>query len=222
MRRVALVLGLAALAAGALAWVVPYLTRDRDYAAVTPQPDPLVRQSTIALPGGAQACMDRAVVDPRSEQARIRVGTFGSPGVPLELTVRGAGYRASARVPGGYADSAPLSVPVQPPARPVEATICIRNLSERRVALYASDDRTNSRSRVRVDGRPVPEDFVVTFYERRPASIADRLPTAFERASAFRPLVAPWILWAVLGLFAVGMPLGILWALVDALPRDRR
>lgn len=221
MRRLALVIGLVLLGAGAAVWALPYLTRERDYAAVTPQPDPLVRQSTIALPGGARACMDGAVLDARSEQARIRVGTFGRPGAPLELTLRGAGYDASARVPAGYPDSALLRIGVRPPVGAVEASICVRNLGSRRIALYASDDRTSSRSRVHVDGRPVPKHFVVVFYERRPASILERLPTALDRASAFRPLVSPWVLWPLLVLFAVGTPLGILWALFDALPSDR-
>jgi hypothetical protein len=214
MRRLALILGLALLVGAAVAWGVPFLTDDREYVAVTPQPDPLFTVDLLPLRGGQQACMDRVVLDPLSEQARFRVGTFRGPPVPLELTVTGESYRTEALVPADYADSEVLKVPIPAPEREVEVTICIRNAGTRRVALYASGDRTNSRSQVRVDGRPVAPDFGIVYFEQRPVSIAERLPVALERASTFRPLVSPLLYWVLLGLFAIGAPIAVLatWA----------
>jgi hypothetical protein len=221
MRRAALALGLALLLAAAAIWGAPYLTRERDYVATTPQPDPLFRVATIALDPGQQACMDRAVVDQYSEQARLRVGTFGRRAEPLELSLSGAGYRASYRVPATYADSQPFEVAMRPPAGPLETTICLRNVGERQIALYASDDRTNSRSQVRVDGRRVRPDFGIIFTERRPVSIADRLPVGLQRASAFRFFgVSPVTLWPLLILFVVGVPLAVLLTYVRSLEDD--
>jgi hypothetical protein len=217
MRRLALVLGLVLLVAAGFALGVPYLTDDRDYVAVTPQPDPLFEVALLPLRGGQVACMDDAVLDPRSEQARFRVGTFYRPPVPLELTIRGGRYTEHVSIPADYEDSQVIRVPVRPPAEETAVSICIRNLGDRRVALYASGDRTNSRSEVLVDGQPVVPDFGIVFYEQRPASILDRLPASVERATVFRGPLTDGVLWVLLVLFAVGTPLGVLLALVWAL-----
>jgi hypothetical protein len=221
MRRAALAFGLVLLLAAAAVWGLPYLARDREYYATTPQPDPLFTVATIPLRPGQRACMDRAVVDQYSEQARLLVGTYRRPAEPLELSLDGSGYRAAARVPATYTDSRPFHVAVRPPAHPVEVTICIRNAGARRVALYASNDRTKSRSQVRVDGRTVAPDFDIVFTERRPVSILDRLPVGLERASAFRFFgVSPATLWPLLILFVVGVPLAVLLTFARALADD--
>ena len=220
MPRLALVVGLVALAAAAVAWGVPYLTGDRDYVAVTPQPDPLYEVALVPLRSGQVACMDDAVVDPRSEQARFRVGTFEGPPVPLELTLAGGAYTEHVDVPAEYRDSEVIRVPVDPPREETAVSVCIRNAGDRRVALYASADRTNSRSQVRVDGRPVVPDFGIVFYEREPASILDRLPTSVERATVFRGPLSEDLLWVVLLLFAIGTPLGVMVALALSLRGD--
>jgi hypothetical protein len=216
MRRAVLAVGLALLVAAALVWAVPYLTRDREYAAVTPQPDPLFVQSSIPLGGGEQACAEGIVLDPYSGVAHMRLATPGPRPMPLVLTL---GYGATARIPPAYADHELVSVPVQAPPEAAETTICIRNLGPARVELAASDDRTNARRRVEVDGQPVPQNFVIVFSEREPRTIAERLPVSLQRASAFRPLISPALLWPLLALFVIGVPLGILaafaWALRD-------
>ncbi len=218
MRRLALGTGLVLLVAAAAFWGVSYLTRDRDYFATTPQPDPLFTVATVPLRGGQQACLDRAVVDHYSGRARLMVGTFRHAAVPLVLSLSGAGYRSTTRVPGTYADSRPFEVAVRPPARPLEVTICVRNAGTRRIALYASDDRTKSRSQDRVDGRKVSPDFDVTFTERRPVSILQRLPVSLQRASAFRFFgVSPALLWTLLSLFVVGVPSAVLLTFVRSL-----
>jgi hypothetical protein len=217
MRRLALVLGLVLLVGAGLAWGVPYLTDERDYAAVTPQPDPLFEVALLPLRGGQVACMDDAVLDPRSEQARFRVGTYFRPPVPLELTIAGGSYTERVAVPADYRDSEVIRVRIDPPAEAVAASICIRNLGGRRVALYASADRTNSRSTVFVDGRRVVPDFGIVFYEREPASILERLPTSVERATVLRGPLTPGLLWVMLGLLVIGVPVGVLLAFARSL-----
>jgi len=219
MRRLALGTGLALLAAAAVIWGLPYLAHERDYYATTPQPKPLVTATTVQLNPGQRSCLDRAVVDQYSEQARLLVYLAGQPPVPLELSLTGRGYRAAARVPATYTDSSPIQVAVRPPARPVEVTICVRNAGTRSIALFASNDRTKSRSRNRVDGRLVEANFDVVFTERAPVSIATRLPASLQRASAFRLFgVAPVTLWPLLILFAVGVPLAVLLTFVRTVP----
>jgi hypothetical protein len=209
MRRPVLALGLALLVVAALVWAMPYLTRDREYAAVTPQPDPLFVQSDIALAGGEQVCTDGAVLDPYSEVAHVRPSTPGAAAVPLELTL---GYGASARIPAAYADHELVSVPVQAPPEATATTMCVRNLGRAEVELAASNDRTIARRPTEVDGKAVPENFVIVFSERRPRSIGERLPVSLQRASAFRPVISPALLWPLLALFVIGVPLGVLGA----------
>jgi hypothetical protein len=198
-------LGLALFAVATLVWAVTYLTREQEYTAATPQPEPIFSETVLPLPGGGEACVEGAVVDPQSEVARLRVARGGP--VPLELTLSGAGYDASAWV---TADG-PVSVPLRPPREPVGTTICVRNLGDREVQLAASDDRTNARRRVTVNGQQYPQNFVLTFAEREPRSLANGLPTSVDRASAFRP-VPPALLWSLLALFVFGVPLGVLYA----------
>jgi hypothetical protein len=220
MRSAALALGLVALLAAGLAWGVPYLTGERDYVAVTPQPDPLFTVSLIPLRGGQVACMDDAVLDKRSEEARFKVGTYYRPPVPLELTITGGAYSEHVPVPATYRDSEVIRVPIPPPAEETAVSICIRNLGERRVALYGAADRTNSGSQVFVDGRPVVPDFGIVFYEREPVSILDRLPASIERATVFRGPLTSDLLWIAVVLVVVGTPLGVLLALALAVRED--
>jgi hypothetical protein len=221
MRRAALALGLVLLLVAAAVWGLPYLTRGRDYFATTPQPDPLFSVATIVLRPGQRACMDEAVLDRYSEQAHLEVGTYYRPAQPLALSLSGAGYHAAYRVPPTYADSRPFAVPVRPPAGPLAVTICLRNAGTRRIALYASNDRTMSRSQVRVDGRKVGANFDIFFTERRPVSIADRLSVSFHRASAFRFFgVSPVTLWPLLIVFVIGVPLAVLLTFVRSLAGD--
>jgi hypothetical protein len=216
MRRVVFVLGLALLVAAALVWAVPYLTREREYAAATPQPDPLFVTASIALEGGEQACTEDVVLDPYSEVAHVRPSTPGARAVPLELTF---GYGATARIPATYADHAVVSVPVQAPPEAKETTVCVRNLGQAEVQLAASNDRTNARRPTEAGGEPVAENFVIVFSERELRSVGERLPVSLRRASAFRPLISPALLWPLLVLFVVGVPLGVLtayaWAASD-------
>jgi hypothetical protein len=202
-------LGLVLFVAAALVWAVPFLTREQEYRAVTPQPEPLFTTATLPLPGGGQACMEGAVVDPLSQVARIRVAA-GRP-VPLELTLGGSGYDVAPT----YRVGEPISVPVEPPVEAVATTICVRNLGEQGVELAAADDRTNARHPVTVDGQRFPQNFVIVFAEREPRSLADGLPTSLERAGAFRPVSAA-LLWPLLALFVVGVPLGVLYALASS------
>jgi hypothetical protein len=170
--------------------------------------------------------MDDAVLDTRSEEARFRVGTYFGPPVPLDLTIAGGAYTEHREVPATYRDSEVIRVPIEPPARETAVSICIRNRGDRRVALYGAADRTNSRSQVRVDGRPVTPDFGIVFYEREPASILERMPTALQRATVFRGPLTADLLWVAIVLIVVGTPLGVLlalyWSLSESPERSPR
>jgi hypothetical protein len=221
MRRAALVGGLLVFVLGALVFARPFLTRDRDLLTSTPQPSPLTALAVVEVPGGAEACLDLATMDERSNQARFVVGSYHRRRPPLRLTIRGRGYRDSERIASGprrdssRRDRELLSVPVDAPDSAMLVTVCIRNGGRHRIALSASNDRTLSRSRTNVDGAPVVANFVLQFAEREPGSMLGHLAVILRRLTIFRP-VDTWLLWPLAILFAVGLPVGVMFAFVRA------
>ena len=218
MRKAALLGGLLVLALGFAVLVIPFLMRDRDMLATTPQPPARTAVSLVELRSGQRACLDKAVMDERSERARITVGTYGRAASPLELTISGPGLREVERIPPTYRDNLTLTVPVDPPDEAVAATICVRNEGDRKVALYGGADRT-SRSTTRVDGKPVAPNFTILFAEAGRHTLLERLPLAVERMQVFRP-DAPWLAWLAAVLFVIGMPLAVVWAFAAAAHAD--
>ena len=221
MRRAAVIVAVVAIVAGLAVAAPGYLTRKRDYVAVTPQApsvnDPLV----VGLPGQGRACMDRVALDTHSEQARLQVSTPGRRAMPLQLTVTGPGYRTQGRVPARYGDGQWVEVAVTPPRRSLVATVCVRNLGPDPIDLAEVGDRARSRSNVTINGISSPAGIVLTFYERRPTSILSRLPVSLQRMDVLRPgVVAPATLWPLLVLFVAGVPAVAVWAFARALRAD--
>jgi hypothetical protein len=210
----ALLAGLVVLGAGAAHWWVPWLTRDRDFAASVPQPPPLFNLPFIGLDARERACFPDAVMDSHSETARFRVHLGRRPAQPLTLTLGGPGYRTVRRIPATYANDATIGVPVRPPARDVAVRVCLSNDGRRRIALFGSDDQTKAPYSTRVGGRLVKANPQFAFYERRRVSIADRTGVVMARVRIFRPsIVGPWLVWPLVMLVAIGAPAGVLWAL---------
>jgi hypothetical protein len=217
MRRpaaLAVLAGLAVILFGALAWWRPFLTDDRVYLASIPQPAALYSAPPIDLRPGDNVCIGPVVMDTYSELASFRVGTFGRPGTPLELTITGNGYRHAARSPGGYADASLVQVPVPAPRQDTLVRICFENPGRRSVTIYGADDRTRKPTTVTRNGTEITAAPHIAFYEAKPVSIADRLPTTFARMDRFRPgFMGPWLFWPLAVLCVVGLPLGALWVL---------
>jgi hypothetical protein len=224
MRRPALLAvlaGLAVVVAGGLAWWHPFLTTARYYPASIPQPLPLYNTPYLDLSRGQQVCFEPAVMDTHSEVAVYRVNTFKRPGSPVGLTITGPGYRFATQTPGGYGDGEVQQVPVRAPARDIQVRICLRNAGKRKIALFGSDDQTKAPFTVTRGREPIGIAVQFAFYERRPVSIATRLPTIFDRMQTFRPgFLGPWLFWPLALLCVVGVPLGALWALWRAVVDD--
>ena len=134
------------------------------------------------------------------------------------------GYRATGTIPGGYAQTAELHLDFAPsPRGAVVARACVANRGPRTVGLFASGEpRTDSRSVTRIGRRTVP-DISLAFYERRPVSALERAPATAQRVSTFRPgIVAPWLVWLLAALFAVGVPVAVVAAVTSAAASDER
>jgi hypothetical protein len=220
MRSAALI----ALAAGLVAVlafeVVPWLGRGRDFPASVPSPPALERISLDVVPGGKQLCMSNIAAETHSQSARFQVGTYKRPGPPLVLTVSAPGFRSVTRQPGGYADNSRLALATKPPPRATLVTACIKNGGDHKIALYSADDRSRSRASVEIAGRSVRATPAFSFWEVKPASIADRAGVTVERIATFRGFLGhAWIVWVLLVLFCVGMPVALAIALWRGFPR---
>lgn len=204
---------LAVYALGLIAFGVfvayPYLTAQHDTPAEVASPPPLAVTALDVLKGGQQLCTDEVAMSRQSEQVRFRVGNYGKPGPPLLVTVRAPGYASSGRIRAGWADNVVQVVPLRRPARDQHATLCIRNAGRRQVAVYAATGNAPARASA---GAP-PE---ISFYERRPQSIADNADLTPARIATFRGIFSEtWIVWTLAVLFALGVPVlmgAALWA----------
>jgi hypothetical protein len=219
MGRAAFLGGLAMLALTAvlgLAWAL----HDRDQAASIPSPPPLFVLAFDDIGPDGQACTGPFVVDRHASEARIKVVARGRPTPPLALSVSGSGYRATASVPGGYAGPGELRVPIAPPPHAVVANACVRDRGQRPVGLFATgEQRTDSRSVTRVDGRQV-HDMTLGFYERKPVSLLQRAPETVQRMATFRPVVPAVV--ALLALLALLVPVGAVAAIVRAARQEEQ
>jgi len=214
MRSAALLTGaLVVLGVGAL--LVPFLFRERELVAVTPAP-PAARAVTVfELGAGRTACLGDVVMDPRSDEARMQVGTYQrGTGPALDVALTGAGAPQRVRIPAGFADNAVLRIPVRPPPRAALTRFCVTNRGTRRVGLYGSTElRTAARPILTIAGRRVSGEVALSFYERGRASIASRPGLLVERMSAFRPgWLSGGVLWVLAALAVLGVPMGAVWA----------
>jgi hypothetical protein len=213
----ALVLLVAVIAIGR-----PYLTKQRDYPASIPQPPSVVAVQLVRMKPGQVACLHDAVMDIHSQRALFQVETYGKPTVPLRFALTGEGYRASVDVPASsYKDEGILNVPVLAPHRDTFVQACVTNAGRRPAALFATTAAEPGPVSATLDGKPVGTNPWLAFYEAKPTSIADRLPTIVARMDTFRPpFIGSWLLWPLAALFVLGVPAAALVAYVRALDDD--
>jgi hypothetical protein len=187
--------------------MLPYLSQDRRIATEVPQPAPLFSVSLVELLPGKQGCADQIGLLPGRQEAEMRIGTYGKPASPLLVTLIAAGFRESVPVAPTYADNSLLDVPLSGPTRVLEGSVCVTNHGHTPVALYASADRTKSRSTTTVDGRLWPSNFDLAFYAAHRRSLLDQAGTIMRRLRLFHAHVGLGLLWLLAVLFTIGVPL---------------
>jgi hypothetical protein len=221
MRRSIVIAGLVALLAGVVAWWIPYLTRDRDYAAAVVQASPIEAPAVVVVQATQRACFGPVSITTDSGQARFQVGTYFRPGPPIEMTITGPGYHVRRAVAAGYADNATMRLDVPAPARDLSVDVCIADRGPRRIALHASADRTKMPFVTRVAGRTQGANPAFAFYSAKPLTIVDGLPRIVERIGLFKPgVIGAWLLWPLLFATVLVVPLAALWALRRAVVED--
>jgi hypothetical protein len=184
-------------ALGVLAVLVAALLDDRETAFTVGLPP--VRIGAELQPG-ERAC--RTDIDVPAEFSRVRLFTasFGRPGPALSVT---AG-RARGKVAPGYPDNSAVEASLDQVAPGGRIDLCVTNVGDSRVALFGSPPDT---APPYLGDPNLEPELGVTFLRNESSSMAALVPTAFERASLFRPAwVGPWTFWALLALVAAGVP----------------
>jgi hypothetical protein len=217
----------AVLVAVALHPVRSFLTEPREVVASTPS-DYTGETVPLPLPGRGSVCANEIVFDPSSRIARFGATVPASAKAPaLEVVARGYedgpyrnGYRATARVPGGWRGARQLDVALRPPPTAVYGTFCVRNLENRPVDLVGSEDgRAYSRPSVTVNGAATPTELQLRLLEPGHRSLLSRAGEVMEHAATLRPFGAWW--WWLLAAAVVTLaPLGVLLAMRSALAAD--
>jgi hypothetical protein len=221
MRRIAVGAAVVVLVLGALFVVRPFIAAERDMPAEIPSPASLERTDLVPLTHGAPVCFGNAVADHRSEQVRFKIYSPHGPAPALSVHVAGPGYDYTAKIPPGTPDNTLVQAPIPAPPANVPVRVCIRSAGRPPIALFASSDRTRSRSMATVDGKRTIKSVWFSFYEPAPRAITERLPDTIQRMTVFRPhYVTQGVLWVLAVLFLVGMPIAVIWAYARALRDD--
>ena len=197
--------------------VEPWATKKREVAASVVQPAPLFSTPVVPVKKNKVACVTEATITPRSEVARIRVGTRRRPGVPLAMSVTAPGYHATGRIGATWKDNDLLSFPFTPPKHVVVGRVCFRNQGRHVMDFYAADDRTVTRSDTFVDGRRAKAHIQLALYEAQPHTVGQRLGDVVDKLGVFRSGLTPaWIVWLLAVLLLVGVPVAVFWAMFRA------
>jgi hypothetical protein len=195
-----------------------FLTQNRDLVASTPSPRPVFTVNYLQLRPGSELCIADVTIPADAHRLRMQVRTYGRPGPALNVTLAAGSYRQRVAVPGGYADQTTLDAPMAPPRADSLGRVCVTQDSGQAIAFASSvEERTESRPQSTIDGSAVGPDSYLAFYEGRTGGALAETPAIVERMGAFKPgVVGPWLLWPLLALTVIGVPGGVVWAVLRA------
>jgi len=217
------VLVLATFAIGALWFYLPHLTNDHPNVLSTPSLVGFQSNKQILVRRGEQACISPVPLEPALRTVRMLLQARGTQASPLQIELRGAGYRGTGRFAGyrpGAATTVDSAVSPAPPSD-ADGVLCLRNAGRRAVGLVGTDEPLSATlPATTIDGKPAGAvDPAITFLGAPPQqSIISRAGTILGRASdltgGFVPL---WLLWPLTLLLVLGAPLALAWALYTSL-----
>ena len=203
---------------GALVFYVPHLTEKKSVVLSTPSLVGLSSSKEVLVRAGQQACISPVPLEPGLRRVQMLLHARGPQAVPVEVELRGPGYRGTGRfdgyAPGGNA-TAQADVRPAPPSD-ADGVLCLRNAGGRAVGLVGTDEPVSqSLPATAIDGKPAGNvDPAITFLDGPPASILSRAGTILGRASDFTGGVVPlWLLWPLTVLFVLGAPIALAYAL---------
>src|SRR5215213_3008624 len=112
MRKWGIAAGVLTVVLGALFFMRPYATRDREVISSTPAaPSLFTAPVSIELKAKDQLCLTNLPIDEDSEMARLVLYTYGQPtGSPLAVQTSGPGYKFDGTRAGDYKEG-PVELP---------------------------------------------------------------------------------------------------------------
>src|SRR3954451_5196410 len=131
---------LTTFAVGALWFYVPHLTEAHPNVLSTPSLVGFQTSKQIVVQRGQQACIAPVPLEPALRTVRMVLQARGTQASPLELELRGPGYRGTGRFTGYEAGGAVnVEAPVAPaPPGDADGTLCVRNTGRRAVGLVGT------------------------------------------------------------------------------------
>lgn len=216
MHRGALLTGVLVVVIGALLFIRPFATREREIISSTPaSPSLFTPPVPLDLQPGDELCVKDLPIDRDSQLARLVVLTDGKPGSPLAVSASGPGYSFHGMHAGGFPEG-PVELSLRPPPRSLDGQICVRNKGSRKIAIQATPvGQRFSRPQPYLNGGPLEQDVPMTLHRANSASLIAQTPRALQHAAVFVPF-APWMLWILLVLVLAGIPAAMLVALARA------
>lgn len=171
-------------------------------------------QVAAVLKPGDQVCQRPLYASAEAADVRFKVGTYGRPGGPLDVTTRslpnGSVVNTGA-VSGGYADNSTLRAPVAGVKEGEVISLCLLNRGSRRLALYGGAPQAARTSAAFVNGKNANTDLTLIFERSHSRSMLSALPDVFRHAALWHPgWVGAWTFWVLLVVMATGVPL-LLW-----------
>lgn len=166
---------------------------------------------------GQETCQSPIEVEESFSRVRFQVGTHFRPGPELEVTIRDANSGTllrRGRLAAGYPDISKPAVLVGDVPAGRQIGVCIKNVGDRKAALFGSGGDQLAATRLTLDARPRLGELTMSFYVAERPSALEEVPEIFRRASHFRPSwVGAWTFWALGFLLLVAVPLLLLGAL---------
>jgi hypothetical protein len=220
--RVTAALCAAVIAALTLLWLGAYLLHSEKPIVGTPGPRALFHATFFTLRPGQSACMSQVTLPPKGRAVQLElgeVGTNGSP--PLEVLLTAPAYRESARLPAGQSEG-PAQLAMRPPRHYVVGSACVINRGSIPAQLAGStEQRSRSRVKLTIGGRPVAGNFSLTFSQTHNKTRLGRLSEVLEHASNLTDRLIPlWLVWIVFVLVLLTLPVAIVASLYRALRAD--
>jgi hypothetical protein len=209
------------VAAVALHWMLPWLTRPNVARLSTPVPPATFGLTTIEVKPRHEACVTGVMIPAEAQLAGFGGSVpSGKPAPPVQATVSGpGGYVARGRAPHRWPGG--LWFGFRSPPHDLVGQICLRNMGK--VAFVLNSTTQATRSRSTLDGRAVPTTASLELRHAGTPSRLEQLGTTIDRAVAFswRPFTGG--IGRLLALLVVLLvPAGAIGALVWAMALDGR
>jgi hypothetical protein len=207
----------------ALAWGIPWLTKERPDRTSTPTPPPFAAIAPITLKPGQKACENLVAFSTDTRVVTVLSAKFEGTGPRLRVVASTPeGWRATSVIDAGYHGLEALPATISAPPKDAIGGVCVRNVGSKAVELQGTTEgRIQNRSATSVDDEVIPQKLSLLLSEARDRSIADRPGQILSRISAFKPPIIGSVSLTILFLLVIVLaPAGVIYAIWRGIAAD--